>query len=41
VCDKIDDQALEELKRFVYEYGCANGLLFDGLTYLSSFDVPP
>ena len=29
VCDRIDNQALEGLKRFMNEYGCANGLLFD------------
>ena len=29
VCATVDDQALEKLKRFMYEYGCASGLLFD------------
>lgn len=29
VCDRIDDQALDGLKRFMFGYGCANGLLFD------------
>lgn len=29
VCDRIDEAAIESLKRFMYEYGCANGLLFD------------
>jgi hypothetical protein len=28
-CDRIDDQAIEALKRFMHGYGCANGLLFD------------
>jgi hypothetical protein len=29
VCDRIDDQAIAGLKRFMHGYGCANGLLFD------------
>lgn len=29
VSDRVDAGALEGLKRFMYEYGCANGLLFD------------
>jgi hypothetical protein len=29
ICDRVDDRAIEGLKRFMYEYGCANGLLFD------------
>lgn len=29
VCDKIDASALAGLKRFMYEEGCANGLIFD------------
>lgn len=29
VCEKIDAKALEGLKRFMYEDGCASGLLFD------------
>jgi hypothetical protein len=29
VCDRIDDRAIEGLKRFMHGYGCANGLLFD------------
>ncbi len=29
VCDRIDEPSLQALKRFMYEYGCANGLLFD------------
>jgi hypothetical protein len=29
VCDRIDDQAVDALKRFMHDHGCANGLLFD------------
>lgn len=29
ICDVVDDQAIEAIKRYMHDYGCANGLLFD------------
>lgn len=29
VCAKVDERAVQAVKKFMYEYGCASGLVFD------------
>lgn len=32
VCDRMDDEAIAHLRRFMLGYGCASGLIFDATT---------